>query len=334
MKRVLSGIQSSGDPTLGNYLGAIKHWVSLQPPITTGPKEEEHLYFIPNLHVLTTRQDPATLHRDTLSTTAWLIAAGLDQARVILFVQSQVPAHSELCWILSNYVTMGELGRMTQFKDKSRKGSADGQLVGLFTYPVLMAADILLYDVNEVPVGHDQRQHVELARDIAERFNNRYGPTFQLPKAVLPDQGARIMNLQDPTKKMSKSDDDHSGTILLTDSPELIQQKVKRAVTDSGHDIRSSKDKPAITNLLEIFSVVTGQPLPKLEQTYANSHYGDFKNDLATAIIEHIAPIEKRHNELMRDEAQVLAILEDGREQASALAETKLVQVKQTLGIL
>jgi tryptophanyl-tRNA synthetase len=334
MKRVLSGIQSSGDPTLGNYLGAIQRWVALQPATAEAAAEQQHFYFIPNLHVLTSRQEPSVLHRDTLSMVAWLIAAGLDQARVTLFVQSQIPAHSELSWILNNFVTMGELGRMTQFKEKSHKGSADGQLVGLFTYPTLMAADILLYDVDEVPVGEDQRQHVELVRDIAGRFNRRYGPTFRLPKAVLPETGARIMNLQDPSKKMSKSDGEHSGNIMLSDEADVIRQKVKRAVTDSGNEVKAGKDKPALTNLLEILSVITSRPVSALEAEYAGASYGSFKDGLAEAIVEHIAPIQQRHNELMGNERELLAILEDGRQRASGIAGEKLAQVKQILGIL
>ncbi len=242
MKRVLSGIRANSDLTLGNYLGALKPWVELQ---SSNDQETEYFFFVPNLHSLIARPDPGSLRDNTLSNVAWFLAAGLDPAKVTLFVQSQVPAHAELAWIFNNYVTMGELNRMTQFKDKSRTSGAEGQLVGLYTYPTLMAADILLYDTNEVPVGSDQRQHVELARDIGERFNNLYGPTFTLPRAVLPDVGHRIMNLQDPTSKMSKSDEDGSGNLMLSDSPDVLRQKIKRAVTDSGNEITLDTEKAA-----------------------------------------------------------------------------------------
>lgn len=334
MKRVLSGIRANSDLTLGNYLGAIKPWVAAQPKDDSKSHDTEYFFFVPNLHSLMGRLDPATLHANTLSNVAWFLAAGLDADRVTLFVQSQVPAHSELAWIFNNYVTMGELNRQTQYKDKVRKGGAEGQLVGMFTYPTLMAADILLYDANEVPVGEDQRQHVELARDIAERFNNRYGPTFTLPKATLPESGARVMNLQDATSKMSKSDDDASGTIMLTDDPETMRRKIKRAVTDSGNEVKAGKDKPALTNLLDIFSAISGRSVSELELEYNGVNYGKFKDDLAEAIVEHIQPIQQRHAELMGDERQLMAILEDGRQRASAIAGEKLAQVKQTLGIL
>jgi tryptophanyl-tRNA synthetase len=333
MTRILSGLKSSGDATLGNYLGAIKRWVELQPtntPVDEGvAASNEYFFFVPNLHALTVRPEPAVLHRDTLSNAAWLIAAGLDPAKVTLFVQSQVPAHAELAWIFNNYVTMGELGRMTQYKDKVGKSGAEGQLVGMFTYPALMAAD-----TDEVPVGDDQKQHVELARDIAERFNNLYGQTFVVPKAVVPDVAARIMNLQDPSAKMSKSDDDHSGNIMMADSSEVMRGKIKRAVTDSGAEIKASEDKPAITNLLEIFSAVTGDSIEILENRYKGQGYGKFKEDLADAVVEHIEPIQRRHQELMNDNARLLAVLDDGRVKASAIAEAKLSQVKQTLGLL
>jgi tryptophanyl-tRNA synthetase len=334
MKRVLSGIRANSDPTLGNYLGAIKPWVALQSRDNSVAQDTEYFFFVPNLHSLMGRLDPGTLRGNTLSNVAWYIAAGLDPERVTLFVQSQIPAHSELAWIFNNYVTMGELGRQTQYKDKARKGGSDGQLVALYTYPTLMAADILLYDADEVPVGQDQSQHVELARDIADRFNNLYGPTFNLPRASLPEAGARIMNLQDPEAKMSKSDEDASGNIMLTDDIGTITRKIKRAVTDSGSEIKAGKTKPALTNLLEIFAAVSTKAITTLETEYAASNYGDFKAALADAIVEHLEPIQKRHAELMGDERRLLAILEDGRDKASAIADEKLAQVKQTLGLL
>lgn len=329
MKRVLSGLKSSGDATLGNYLGAIKRWVELQDQSGV-----ESFYFVPNLHALNTRPNPEILHRDTLSNAAWLIAAGLDPAKVTLFVQSQVPAHSELTSILVNYVTMGELNRMTQFKDKSQKAGSEGQVVGLFTYPVLMASDILLYDADEVPVGDDQIQHVELARDIATRFNNLYGETFKVPKATKPEVAARIMSLQDPSSKMSKSDDDHSGNIMLGDGADDIEQKIKRAVTDSGSEIQAGKDKPAITNLLEIFSSVTGRAVKDIEKEYAGQRYGAFKAGLAEAVIGLLEPIQQRQAELMADEKALIKILEEGSAKAAIIAEEKLKTVKKTVGLL
>ena len=334
MKRILSGIRANSDLTLGNYLGALKPWVALQEVDGGKAQEAEYFYFIPNLHSLTARPEPATLHGSTLSNVAWFVAAGLDPARVTLFVQSQLSAHAELAWILSNYVTMGELGRMTQYKDKVKKGGAEGQLAGVFTYPTLMAADILLYDADEVPVGDDQRQHVELARDIAERFNNLYGPTFTVPKATVPVAGARVMNLQDPSSKMSKSEEDASGVILLTDSSDEIRAKIKRAVTDSGSEIKADKERPAITNLLEIFSAITDRPIAEIESEFAGKGYGEFKEALANAVVQHLEPIQKRHAELMADERKLMGILEAGREKAAVVAEEKLSQVKTTLGLL
>lgn len=334
MKRVLSGIKSSGDITLGNYLGAIKRWVELQPMDNGTSPQEEHFYFVPNLHALTTRPDPTVLHHDTLSNVAWLLAAGIDPERVTLFVQSQVRAHSELSWIFNNYVTTGELNRMTQFKDKAKKGGSEGQLVGMYTYPVLMAADILLYDTDEVPVGDDQKQHVELTRDIAERFNNLYGTIFTIPEATVPQVGARVMNLQDPTNKMSKSDEDSSGNILLTDPSDVITQKIMRAVTDSGSEVKRSGDKPAINNLIEIFGATTGDSVEQIESQFAGGGYGDFKKALAKVVVEHLRPIQQRHQELMNDTAKLDAILLDGRDKASAIADEKLHQVKQTIGLI
>jgi tryptophanyl-tRNA synthetase len=334
MKRILSGIRANSDLTLGNYLGALKPWVALQPKDDGALNEVEYFFFIPNLHSLTARPEPSELRRNTLSNAAWYLAAGLDPARVTFYLQSQIPAHSELAWIFNNYVTMGELGRMTQFKDKAQKGGTDGQLVGMFTYPALMSADILLYDTDEVPVGDDQLQHVELARDIAQRFNNLYGEIFKLPKATKPEAGARVMNLQDPTKKMSKSDEDQSGNIMLGDSPEVMRKKIMRAVTDSGEEVKRAPDKPALSNLLEIYSALTDRSVEEIESAYIGKGYGDFKKDLADRLVEHLEPIQQRHNELMNDSEQLLTLLEKGRERASAVADDKLAEVKQVLGLL
>jgi tryptophanyl-tRNA synthetase len=329
MKRILSGIRANNEPTLGNYLGALKPWVAL----TGRDSDNQYFFFIPNLHSLNNR-NAAQLRSNTLSNVAWYLAAGIDPGRVTLYAQSQIPAHSELAWIFNNYVTMGELNRQTQYKEKLQKGSAEGQLVSLFTYPTLMAADILLYDADEVPVGDDQRQHVELARDIATRFNNSFGPTFKLPSATPPETGARVMNLQDPTSKMSKSDDDQSGNILLTDSMDEIRRKVKRAVTDSDDEIKAAKDKPALTNLLHIYSSTTGQSIPELESTFREKGYGQFKEALAEAIVQHLEPVQKRHDELMSDQHQLMSILEEGREKAIVIAGEKLAEVKQKIGLL
>lgn len=334
MKRVLSGIRSNNDLTLGNYLGALKPWVEMQPQAGDASRTTEYFFFIPDLHTLVARPEPSELRRNTLSNVAWFLAAGLDPSRVTLFVQSQIPAHSELAWIFNNFVTMGELNRMTQFKDKSRKGGSEGQLVGMFTYPTLMAADILLYDTDEVPVGDDQVQHVELARDIAQRFNNLYSGVFKLPKAVKPVAGARVMNLQDPQSKMSKSDEDSSGVILLSDSPEVISKKIMRAVTDSGSEVKRGDGKNAVSNLLEIYSATTGQKIEEIEGEFKGKGYGDFKKELASKLVDHLKPIQDRHNELMNNPAELKAILETGREKAAKIADEKLDQVKQSIGLI
>ena len=327
-KRVFSGIKSTGQPTLGNYLGAIKGWVEGQDTPGT-----EQIFFIPNLHSLTVRPDPDTLREDTRANATWLLAAGLDPKKVTLFRQSDVTAHAELAWVLNNYVTMGELNRMTQFKDKSQKVGAEGQLVGLYDYPVLMAADILAYDADEVPVGEDQLQHIELARDIATRFNNAHGDTFKVPKGTVQKQGARVMNLQDPTAKMSKTDDDAAGNIMLTDSSEVIERKIKRAVTDSGSEIKAGKDKPALTNLLTIYSGLTGESIADLEQRYAGKQYGEFKTDLAKVVVEALAPIQQRFAELSAQPEELEAILVEGAQRAQKIAVAKLQQVYGVIGI-
>jgi tryptophanyl-tRNA synthetase len=327
MKRVLSGIKPTGEVTLGNYLGAMRRWADEQAG-------RENFYFIPNLHALTSRQSAETLLQNTLAAGSWLLAMGVDPSVSTIFVQSQVPAHSELMWILNNYVTMGELNRMTQFKDKSVKAGAEGQLVGLYDYPVLMAADILLYDADEVPVGEDQKQHVELTRDIASRFNNLYGDTFQVPQPTIAEQGARIMNLQDPSKKMSKSEEDNQGCIFLTDSTQLIRQKVMRAVTDSGSAVQATDDKPAVTNLLVIYSQITGEDISIIEERHGGSGYGDFKSDLADRLIEHLEPIQHRYRELMANDSSLRDVLDQGQLRANEIANLKIAAVRAKLGLL
>jgi tryptophanyl-tRNA synthetase len=330
MKRVVSGIKPTGNVTLGNYLGAMKRWGEM-----SADPEREHFFFVPNLHALTARPDPGTLRRDSRSAVAWLLASGVDHDHSYIFMQSQVPAHSELTWILNNYATVGELNRMTQFKDKSQKSGAEGQLVGLYDYPVMMAADILLYDADEVPVGEDQKQHVELTRDIATRFNNIHGDTFKVPAPTVQSEGARIMNLQDPSKKMSKSDTDDSGNILLSDEERTIQKKIARAVTDSGSQVSSGADKPALTNLLVIMSVLTGKPIQELESKYAGRGYGEFKDELADAIIRALEPLQRTHEHLMREgNDKIDKALEHGWWRASELANAKLGQVKELLGLI
>lgn len=328
MKRVLSGLKPTSDvPTLGNYLGAMQHWAKDQD-------KTENFYFVPNLHALTVRPEPKVLQQSSLNAVAWLLAAGIDPEKAVIFMQSHIPAHSELAWILNNYATMGELSRMTQFKDKSKKLGPEGQLVGLFDYPVLMAADILLYDADEVPVGDDQRQHVELTRDIAERFNKLHGKIFKVPAASLADTGTRIMNLQNPTEKMSKSDDDDSGNILLSDSPKQVRDKIMKAVTDSGSTIESSPDKPALTNLLSIYASASGKTVKAIEKQYEGKGYADFKKDLAELIVTQVELLQGKFHNIMEDPAALATVLEAGREKASAIAAPKLEQVKQAIGLL
>lgn len=328
-KRILSGIQSTGTPTLGNYLGAIKRWVATQDDSST-----TKYFFIPDLHTLTARPEPKKFKQNTLEGVAWLLAAGLDPTKVTLFAQSQVPAHTELNWLLNNFVTMGELGRMTQFKDKSRKVGTDGQVVGMFTYPVLQAADILLYDIDEVPVGEDQKQHIELARDIATRFNNSYGDTFVLPRAVLPEVGARIMNLQHPDRKMSKSDDDHTGNILLSDTPDEVKRKIKRAITDSDPAIVAREDKPGVSNLLHIMSAVTGENIKSLEGRYESAGYGQFKSEVGEAVAAELADVQARFTKIMQNSTEIEKVLADGAAAAESYASVTLKKVKDRLGLL
>jgi len=297
--------------------------------------DREHFFFVPNLHALTVRPDPETLRRSSRSAVAWLLASGVDHDHSYIFMQSQIPAHAELMWILNNYTTIGELNRMTQFKDKVAKSGAEGQLAGLYDYPVLMAADILLYDPDEVPVGEDQKQHVELTRDIAMRFNNIHGDIFKIPVPTVQAAGARIMNLQDPTRKMSKSDIDDSGNILLSDDEKLIEKKILRAVTDSGSVVASGPDKPAMTNLLVIMSVLSDKPVTELEEKYATSGYGEFKRDLAELVVHSLKPLQHAHAQLMNEgNDKIDKALEHGWWRASELANAKLAQVKEVLGLL
>lgn len=324
-KRIISGIKPTGSLTLGNYLGAMRHWAPLQ-------EKGEALYFIADLHALNDRPKPEDIRSQTLDMAAWLLATGIREENI--FVESQVPAHGQLQTILNNYVTMGELSRMTQFKDKSSKKGAEGQVAGLFEYPVLMSADILLYDIDLVPVGDDQRQHVELTRDIATRFNNLYGEVFTVPVADIQKESARVMNLQDPTRKMSKSDADNGGAIYLLDTEEEIKNKIKRAVTDSGSSIEADPARPAIYNLVQIFTAVTGKSNEEIAQQLAGKGYGDFKQELGIAVAAKVGEVQQAFHDYRNDEDRLQAILVKGAAKANERAEAKLKEVKRAVGLL
>ncbi len=327
-KQILfSGIQPSGVLHIGNYIGAIRNWVKLQD-------EYDCLFSIVDLHAITIRQNPKLLHERCYDYLALLIACGIEPEKNIMFCQSHVPAHSELTWILNCYAHMGELNRMTQFKDKSKKQANIN--VGLFAYPVLQAADILLYKTNVVPVGADQRQHLELTRDIALRFNNIYEEVFTVPEHYIPalETGGRIMGLQDPEKKMSSSDPNENNLICLLDSPEEIRKKFKRAVTDSGKEVRFHESKPGIANLLIIYSALTNKSIKDLEKQYQGLGYGKFKNDVAEAVIEFLAPIQKRFQELRQDQKTLDKILKQGAEMASERANVMLNKIYAVIGFI
>jgi tryptophanyl-tRNA synthetase len=326
---VFSGMQPSGDSLhLGNYLGALVNWVALQD-------DHDPIYCVVDLHAITVQQEPATLREATRRTAAQYLAAGVDPARSTLFVQSHVPAHTELAWVLGTLTGFGEAGRMTQFKDKSSRYGAESTTVGLFTYPVLMAADILLYGTHLVPVGDDQRQHLELTRDLAGRFNSRYGDTFVVPEAMIPKESARIYDLQDPTAKMSKSAASPNGLINLMDDPKVIAKRIRSAVTDTEREIRyDPKAKPGIANLLDIYATVSGRSIPELETEYDGKGYGDLKKDLAEVVVERVAPIRERTLELMQDPAELDRLLAIGAEKASERAERTLAQAYERVGFL
>jgi len=327
MNTYLSGIQATGDLHIGNYLGSIKPCVDLQ-------SQGQAIYFVPNLHSLNVRPDPEKLRKETYANIAMYLAAGIDPEKSILYVQSKVSANSELCWILNNFVTMGELARQTQYKDKSSRGGAEGQIAALFTYPVLMAADILLYGATHVPVGEDQKQHVELARDIALRFNNLYGETFVVPEPVIRRIGARIMSLQDPSKKMSKSDTNQGGNILILENTELIKDKIMRAVTDSGSSIELSDEKPAISNLIEIYSAFSSKDVTEIQEAYSQKGYGEFKSDLASLVATQLEDIQARFSSFYEDKPRLEQVIEDGSSRAEQIAIKKLSEVKTKLGLL
>ncbi len=324
--RVLSGIQPTGRLHLGNHLGAIRQFVDLQ-------SRAECLFCVVDLHAMTLDWDPEALRADTLQIAALYLACGIDPERSIVFVQSHVPQHCELSWLLGCLAGFGELSRMTQFKDKSR--GRESVPFGLFAYPVLMAADILVYRATAVPVGDDQRQHLELTRDLALRFNARFGETFPVPEAFIGKVGARVMSLQNPSDKMSKSAVDPAGRIELLDPPDVVRAKVRRAVTDSGREVRHDPEtKPAVSNLLEIFSLVSGEEMSTLEARYGDSGYGRFKADLGEALVAFLAPIQQRCGELRAAPDHLAAVLRQGAERATALAEPTLRDVRARMGLV
>ncbi len=325
-KRIFSGMQSSGQLTLGNYLGAMKNWVKLQD-------EYDCMYAVMDMHAITVRQEPAELRKRSMEALMQYLACGIDPEKSILFIQSHVPMHAELAWILSCNTQMGELSRMTQFKDKSRKHE-DNINAGLFTYPVLMASDILLYQADLVPVGHDQLQHIELTRDVAERFNFHYGETFTVPEPYIGKTGARVMSLQSPENKMSKSDPNPNGFIGLLDSEDVIIKKFKRAVTDSDMEVRASADKPGITNLLTIYAAVTGKTIEEAEKDFAGKGYGDFKLAVGETVADALAPVRQRFDELSKDKAYVEEVYKKGAEAASYIAMKTLRKVYKKVGFI
>ncbi len=321
--RIFSGVQPSGNLHIGNYLGAIKNWVKLQD-------EFESIFCVVDMHAITVPQDAKELQRKTLEIAKIYLACGINPEKSTIFVQSQVPQHSELCWILNTLTKVSELERMTQFKDKAE--NKEGVSMGLFDYPVLMAADILLYDTNVVPVGEDQVQHVELTRTLARRFNQKFGETFVVPEPKLVKEGARIMGLDDPSKKMSKSAESEYNYISLTDDADTIRKKIKKAVTDSGSEIVYSQDKPALYNLINIYALFSEKKPEEIVRMFAGKGYADFKNDLAEVIISGLETIQEKISSLTDEE--VLAILKNGSKTARSLAIKKMAQIKEKLGFI
>jgi tryptophanyl-tRNA synthetase len=322
-KRIFSGAQPTGNLHIGNYLGALKNWVALQ-------HEYESFFCIVNLHALTIPQDPKLLLEKTRDLARVYLAVGIDPLISTIFIQSDVPEHTELTWVLNCVARVPELERMTQYKDKAKK-QQENVLVGLLDYPVLMAADILLYQTDLVPVGNDQKQHLELTRDIAIRFNRDFGETFKVPDPYIPKMGARIMSLSDPLKKMSKSDDDPNGRVLLMDDADTVQRKFKRAVTDSGTEIRFDESRPAINNLLEIYHLVTGKSQAEVEEHFAGKGYAQLKGQLAEVTIEFLRPFQQRMKEITDERLDEL--LEQGRDKASKIASATLAEVYRRIGI-
>jgi tryptophanyl-tRNA synthetase len=323
MTRVFSGIQPTGSKHLGNFIGAIRHYVADQ-------YAADAYYCVVDLHAITVPYDPAALRENVLDTAATLLAAGLEPDRCTLFVQSHLSEHAEAAWLLGAVATMGELRRMTQFKEKSH--GQESVAVDLFTYPVLQAADILLYQADRVPVGDDQRQHLELARDVAQRFNHRFGETFTLPEPAIPRVGGRVMDLQEPTAKMSTTGGAPQGTLLVADPPEVVARKIRSAVTDAGREVRRGEGKEGIANLIEIMAIATDRTPEDVEAAYDGAGYGQFKGDVADAVAEYLRPVRERYLDLRSDEAALAAILQDGAERARAVASQTLATVKQRMG--
>jgi tryptophanyl-tRNA synthetase len=323
--RIFSGIQPTGAKHLGNYIGAMRQYVALQ-------EENDAFFCIVDLHSITVEYEPADLRESTLSLAALLFATGLDPESSTIFVQSHVPAHAEGAWLLGSVTSFGELRRMTQFKEKAE--AQEFVSAGLFTYPVLQAADILLYNTEVVPIGDDQRQHLELARDVAERFNARFGETLTVPKAVFPEVGARIMDLQEPERKMSTTGGTAQGTVLVLDPPDTIRRKFKSAVTDSGRDVVRAPDKPGISNLVEIMSVATGDPPEAIEARYDGQGYGTFKVDVGEAVVELFDPVQRRYEELRADETELQRLLARGAEKARKASEPVLERMFDRMGFV
>jgi tryptophanyl-tRNA synthetase len=324
-KRIFSGVQPSGNLHIGNYLGAIANWVKLQD-------QYESIFCVVDMHAITVSQDPETLRKKTIEIAKIYLAAGIDPEKSSIFIQSQVSEHAELMWILNTIVKVSELERMTQFKDKTLKEGKEGAAVGLFDYPVLMAADILLYGTEIVPVGEDQKQHVELARDLAKRFNQKFGETFIVPKVFIKEEGMRVMGLDNPEKKMSKSAESIYNRIELLDDAETIKKKIKKAVTDSGSEIIYSNEKPALKNLINIYASFSGKSPEEIQASYVGKGYGDFKTDLAEVIIDFLTPFQQRYVALSDEE--VLKILKAGKEKVKSLAKAKLDEVKNKIGFV
>ena len=325
-QRVFSGIQPSGTSHLGTYLGALKNWISLQDGY-------ESYFCIVDLHAITVPQDPKVLRHNVREMAAIFLAVGLDPERSVIFRQSRVSEHTELGWLLNCIARVGELSRMTQFKDKTQRGGTEGASVGLYDYPVLQAADILLYNAHLVPVGEDQRQHLELTRTLARRFDGLYGETFVVPEPMILKTGARVMALDDPTSKMSKSSPTPAGYVALLDEPDVIRRKIRRAKTDSGTEVVASPEKPAITNLLGIYAGLTGRAIPEIEEQYRGKGYGDFKKDLAEVVVEALSPIRERALELMDDPRELDEVLEAGAEKARGVARSTLHDAWAKLGL-
>lgn len=325
-KVALSAIQPSGILTLGNYLGALKNWIAME-------REFDCIYAVADLHAITVRQDPVKFRAQIKMTSALLLAIGLHPEESILFIQSQVPAHAELSWILSCYTQFGELSRMTQFKDKSAK-HADNVNAGLFTYPALMAADILLYQPDFVPVGADQKQHIEITRDIAGRFNGIYGEVFKIPEPFIPKIGARVMSLQEPDKKMSKSDENVNAWVGILDSPDEIMRKFKRAVTDSDAQVRVGEGKDGINNLIGIYAAVTGKTADEITAEFAGKGYGDFKTAVGEAVVEELRPIRERYEKIAADKAYLQEIYSAGAEKAARIAGRTIGKVMKKVGFI